>query len=79
MHRCVCIVYIYTSTTETSAAIARISAQETVLGQEASTAVLMLLTTSNPLIELLLPKAVCSLTMVVLSFSKSEASHPCQL
>jgi hypothetical protein len=32
--------------------------------------------TSKPLIELLFPGAVCSLTIVAVSFSKIEASHP---
>jgi uncharacterized membrane protein len=66
----------HTKTEEISAANARISAQETVLGQALSTAVLIRFTTSKPLIELLFGKAPCSLTIVVVSFNKIEASQP---
>ena len=66
----------HTKTEEISAASARISAQETVLGQAVSTAVLIWFTTSKPLIELLFPKAVCSLVIVEVVFNKIDASQP---
>jgi len=66
----------YTRTEETLAPSARISAQDTTLGQASSTAALIWFTTSKPLIELLFGKAPCSLTIVSESFNKSDASQP---
>ena len=69
--------HIYTSVDDNSAERARISAQETVLGQAFSTAVLIWFTTSKPLRELIFGKASCSVTMVSVLFSKTDASQPC--
>lgn len=65
-----------TRTEPTSAAIAKISAQETVCGQLFSTSVLMLFTTSKPLSELAFGSASCSLSMVSVLFSKTDPSQP---
>ena len=66
-----------TRTEPTSAAIAKISAQETIPGQLSSTAVLMLFTTSKPLSEFRFGSASCSLSMVSVLFSKTDPSQPC--
>lgn len=62
--------------TEASAARARMSAQETMPGQEFSRAVLMLSTTLNPRVELVLGAASFSLCMLALLSNKMEPSHP---
>lgn len=67
----------HTRSEDISAESARISAQETMPGQEFSSAVLIWLTTSKPLMELLFGAALCSLTIVAVSFSKIDASQPC--
>ena len=67
----------HTKIEEICAERARISAQETVLGQAFSTAVLIRFTTSKPLRELIFGKASCSVTMVSVLFNKTDASQPC--
>lgn len=69
--------YADTSWEDVWAARARISAQETTPGQAFSTAVLIWFTTSKPRKLLLFGAAVCSLTMVSVSFNRTDASHPC--
>ena len=69
-------IYI-TRTTESRAAIARISAQDTVCGHSFSSALLISSITSYPLTELLFGNAPFSLTMLPLSSSSIDASHPC--
>ena len=56
--------------------MARISAQETVVGQAVSNAVFMSSTTPKPLTELLLGTASFSLSMVAELFNKSDPSQP---
>lgn len=63
-------------TTESRAAIARISAQETIPGQAFSTAVLMLSMTSKPLAEFLLGFAFFSPVKLDVSSNKMDPSHP---
>lgn len=67
---------MHTKKEEAWAAKARISAQEATEGQAFSTSVFMSFTTFKPLKELLFGKASCSLTIVALLFSKTDASHP---
>jgi len=70
------VVMILTRTTESLAAIASISAHETVCGHVASTALLISSITSNPLIELRLGTAVFSPLKEGVSSSMIEASQP---
>ena len=65
-----------TKTTDSSAAIVSISAQETVAGQALSNKAFILSTTSKPLAELLFPPASFSLTIVSELSNKSEPSQP---
>jgi len=65
-----------TVTTESRAAIARISAQETTPGQAASTLVLMSSITSKPLRELTFAAADFSPVKVEVSSNRTDASHP---
>ena len=69
---------LLTATTESRAATARMSAQETVCLQMASTCVLMLAMTSKPLRDPALGNAPCSPVKPVaaLSASSTDASHP---
>ena len=68
---------ILTIATESRAATAKISAHDTTPGQEFSTEVLMLSTTSKPLAELLFGAANFSLWVMFPPWSnKIEASHP---
>ena len=57
---------------------ARMSAQETVALQDASTAFLIVSMTSIPRMELLLGKAFCSPAKVAVSANKIDASQPCK-
>lgn len=66
-----------TKDTEASAASARISAQDTTAGHEASMVLFMLSTTSNPRTELSLGAAFFSLcVMLPPTSSKMDASQP---
>lgn len=65
-----------TRTTESLAAIARISAQETVCGQKYSISAFMASITSNPLSELAFGAADFSPLMLAVSSSNTDASHP---
>ena len=65
-----------TSTTESLAAMAKISAHETTPGHAASTAVLMLSITLNPRAELRFGFAFCSPVKLDVSSSRIEPSHP---
>lgn len=65
-----------TMTTESLAAIAKISAHETTPGHAFSTVALILSITSNPLIELLLGGAVFSPLKVGVSSRSTDASQP---
>jgi hypothetical protein len=65
-----------TRKTPSLAASARISAQETVALQEASTLVLMVSITSKPLAEFLLGAAFFSPVKVEVSSNKIDPSHP---
>ena len=65
-----------TATTESRAAVANISAQETRPVQELSNWLLMVSITLNPLNELLLGAAVFSPVKFAVSSSSTEASHP---
>jgi len=65
-----------TATTESRAAIARISAQETTPGQAASTLVLMSSITSKPLREFTFAQADFSQVKVEVSSNRTDASHP---
>jgi hypothetical protein len=71
------LLLLYTNETDSSAATARISAQETVAGQALSNAVFMSSTTPKPLAELLFGGASFSLSMVAELFNKIDASQPC--
>lgn len=63
-------------TTESSAAMARMSAHETTPGQAVSTAVFISSITSNPLVESLLGLAFFSPVKFVVSSSNNDPSHP---
>ena len=66
-----------TATTESRAATARMSAQETVCLQMASTCALMLAMTSKPLRDPTLGNAPCSpVKLPGMSASSTDASHP---
>lgn len=67
---------IHTTTTESRAAMARRSAQETVSGHSRSSSVLMASMTSKPLIELVLGTAVFSPMKNGLSSRRTEPSQP---
>lgn len=67
---------ILTATTESLAATARISAQETTLGHKLSTLDFMLSITSKPLIVLAFGPAVCSPVKLDVSSNSTDASHP---
>lgn len=68
---------IHTATTESQAATAKISAQDTIGRPQAlSTSDLILSITSNPLAELLLARAVFSLSIVAVWSRRIEASQP---
>ena len=67
---------ILTATTESLAATARMSAQETTPGHKLSTWDFMVSITSNPLNELTLGNAVFSPVKFDVSSSNTEASHP---
>ena len=70
----ICIGIYLTATTESRAATARMSAQETIPGHTASTCALMLLTTVKPLgFRLKFGPWVCSPDV---SFSRRDASQP---
>ena len=69
--------FLLTSTTESLAATAKMSAQETFPGHEASTFFLMVSITSNPLSELAFGPAFCSPVKFAVSSNSTEASHPC--
>lgn len=66
-----------TATMESLAATARMSAQETMLGQRLSNSALILSITSNPLRELALATDVFSPLKVAVSSKSNDASHPC--
>jgi hypothetical protein len=72
------LLLILTATTESRAATARMSAQETVPGHTASTFALMLSMTPKPLMDPTLGNAVCSPVKVAVSFSNTDASQPCE-
>lgn len=65
-----------TVTTESLAAMAKISAQDTTPGHTLSTADLMLSMTLNPRAELWFEAAFCSPVKLDVSSSRIEASHP---
>lgn len=68
---------IHTATTESRAATAKISAQETTGPPQAlSTTDLILSTTLNPLAELKLEFALFSESILSVPSSKTEPSHP---
>lgn len=69
-------IWFLTRTTESRAEIARISAQDIVLGQAFSNSLLIWSMTSKPLAELLLGFDPFSLTMVELLSRSKDASHP---
>ena len=69
---------ILTATTESRAATAKMSAQETTgRPQILSTSFLIRSITSNPLAELLFAREFFSLSMVDVESRRSEASQPC--
>ena len=68
-----------TATTESLAATAKMSAQDTTPGQIFSNWDLIVSTTLNPLSELLLGPAVFSPVKVELSSKRTDASHPCYI
>lgn len=70
-------VFALTATTESRAATARISAQETTLGHKLSSWDLMVSTTSNPLTEFALGFAVFSPVKLDVSSKRIEPSQPC--
>lgn len=70
---CICIL---TRTTESLAAIARMSAQDTTPGHAFSTAVFILSMTSNPLAEFKLAFAVFSPVKLEVSSKSNEPSQP---
>lgn len=63
-------------TTESLAAMAKISAHDTIPGHVFSTAVLMSSTTFNARIDPLLGTAVCSPVNLAVSANSIDASHP---
>lgn len=63
-------------TTESRAAMARMSAHETMPGQAFSTAVFISSITSNPLAEFLLGFAFFSPVKLAVSSSSNDPSHP---
>lgn len=64
--------------TESRAAMAKISAQDTIGRLQAlSTAVLISSTTENPLIELIFGNAVFSPVKFLLSSNRTDPSQPC--
>lgn len=65
-----------TATTESRAATAKISAQDTIPAQEVSRLVLIVSTTSNPLIDPEFVAAVFSPVKFAVSSSKTDASQP---
>lgn len=67
---------LITRTVESCAAMARISAHETVLGHSFSKADLILSMTSKPLAEFLLGFDLFSLMIVPLLSSNTDASQP---
>lgn len=71
-------IYIDTRTTESLAAIARISAQDTVSGQTYSRSAFIASITSNPLSEFAFGAALFSPTNPPggMSSSNTDASHP---
>lgn len=71
------LMLLLTATTESRAATARISAQETTPGQALSSEVLMVSITSKPLKESTFGPAVFSPVKLEVSSNKTEASHPC--
>lgn len=70
---------LLTATTESLAAVATMSAQETTPGHHFSSCAFMLSMTSYPLRELTLGNALCSPLKVVVSFNNTDASHPCKM
>lgn len=71
-------VVLLTATTESRAATAKISAQETTPGHTFSTFVLMVSITLKPLNEFAFGPAVFSPVKLDVSSKRTEASHPCQ-
>lgn len=69
--------YELTITTESRAAMAMISAQETTPGHTLSTCDFMLSITFRPLMEFLLGTAVCSPVKEEVSSRRTDASQPC--
>ena len=68
----------FTATTESRAATAKISTQETTgRPQTLSTSALIWSTTSNPLTEFRLPRAFFSLSKLDVESKRSEPSQPC--
>jgi len=67
---------LLTATTESLAATARISAQETTPGHKLSNSDLMLSITPKPLMEFTLGPADCSPVKLDVSFNSTDASHP---
>ena len=70
------MLYILTATTESLAATARISAQETTPGHKLSTLDFMVSITSKPLIEPALGPAVFSPVKLDVSSNSTDASQP---
>ena len=71
------VYLILTKTTPSRAASARMSAQDTVALQAASTRVLMVSITSKPLTEFWFGRAFFSPVNVAVSSSSIDASQPC--
>lgn len=71
-------VVLLTATTESRAATAKISAQETTPGHTFSTFVLIVSITLKPLNEFAFGPAVFSPVKLDVSSKRTEASHPCQ-
>lgn len=70
---------VFTTTTESLAAMARMSAHETVSGHTLSRSAFIESITSNPRRELRFGGAVFSPTNPSVSSNKTEASHPCNV
>lgn len=68
-----------TATTESRAAAATISAQETIPGQAVSNCVLMVSITSKPLSEFTFAPADFSPVKLEVSSNRTDASHPYKL
>lgn len=78
LHACVkAIVKAPTETTASLAAMAIISAQETIPGHAISNANFIRSITSKPLSEFLFGTAFFSLTIPSTSSKRTDASHPC--